>query len=547
MMRRAVLGLALVLAAGGCAYFNTFYSAKQSYAKAQKLERDSKTDRLSPEAIKFYDNAIEKSAKVIVEYGGGWRAGVDDALFLMGASYYGKRDYETAIGKFNELVLNYPKSRHVPEALFYTGLAYHKLRDHEIGDQIFANLLRQYPRFARRDEMLSISALGHENNDDDAGALALYQQLVEEFPQSRERDHALKRIGEIHFEAGRCDSALIAYQTLTRRTGDDQTYFDGQLEVGACQVRLGQYDDALGTYRHILPADPERTEQGGRVWLSMADAENRAGRYDDALAHLSQVIEHFANGSLAVEALFMKGYTYEVYRQDYAAARQAYQEAVNARNPSVFKDQASRRLENLARVEELAAADTARDVNAEKLADAALKVAEFSLLDGHDPARALKEYRKVVADYPDSKAAQRASYASAWILCHDLDSTGSACSVLFDLADRNPGSPQAKGAVDLLVDLGADSTRLAVLRLKVDAAQAEAKAKEKLEAAIVDSAKTAPVDSVPTEPAPIDTLSRAPLYGPALLERLCRPAPFDSLRRGAPVDTLPPDKPPEQP
>jgi len=566
-MRRAAWGRrglalgVLALALAGCAYFNTFYAAKQNFARAQKLERESKTERLPPDAIKYYDKAIEKAAKVIVEYGGGWRAGVDDALFLMGASYYGKREYETAIGKFNELALNYPKSKHVPEALFYTGLCYHRLRDYEMGDQIFADLLRRHPRFPRQDEMLEVSAEGRETERDLEGALRVYRRLVDGFPRSREREKALQRIGALQFDEGDFDSALVAYQMLARETRSDETYLDAQLNAGACLVRLARYDDALAIYRRLLPENPERSEPGGRVWLAMADAENRSGRYDDALEHLSLVIQNFENQSLATEALYLKGYTFEVYRRDYEQARQAYQQAQSARSSSVFKEQATRRLENLSRVQELAAADTARDVNAERLADAALKVAEFSLLDGNDPAKALEEYRAVAANYPETQAARRADYARAWILCRDLDSVQAAGRLLYDIADRYPESPQAKGAVDLLAELGADSVRLAWLRTKVEFAQAAAAEAEtaKAEAARVEAAEAtqsqAPRDTSRTrlgEAEMPDSLGHAPLSGAsprdreraAILERLRA----DSLDRGpeAPrVDTLLPLPPPD--
>jgi tetratricopeptide (TPR) repeat protein len=577
--RRGVALGALALALAGCAYFNTFYAAKQNYARAQKLERDSKTDRLPPDAIKYYDKAIEKAAKVIVEIGGGWRAGIDDALFLMGASYYGKREYETAIGKFNELALNYPNSKHAPDALFYTGLCYHKLRDYEMGDKIFADLLRQHPRFPRRDEMLAISAEGCETERDLEGAFHFYRRLVDEFPKSHSREKALQRIGALQFDAGHFDSSLVAYQMLARETRSDETYLDAQLNAGACLVRLARYDDALAIYRRLLPDSPERNEQGGRVWLAMADAENRSGRYDDALEHLSLVVQNFENQSLAVEALYMKGYTFEVYQQDYEQARQAYQEAQGARTSSVFKEQATRRLENLARVQELAAADTARDVNAERLADAALKVAEFSLLDGNDPTKALQEYRTVVAAYPATKAARRADFARAWILYHDLDSVQAAGRILYDLADLHPESPQAKGAVELLTELGADSVRLAWLRAKVDFAQAAAQAEtakaetaraeavavEKAEEGTARPART-PRDTSRTRPGwgePGDSLRHAPLSGQserdreraAMLERLRadsldrgrEPQPVDTLPPAPPADSLPPASRPEGP
>ncbi|MFH1144421.1 MAG: tetratricopeptide repeat protein, partial [Candidatus Eisenbacteria bacterium] len=260
----------LILSPGGCAYFNTFFYAKKNYAKAQRIEEGSTTDRLSPEAVKSYDQAIEKCNKVILGYGGGWRAGIDDALFLMGQCYYGKREYETAIGKFDEVILNYPDSDHVPEALFYAGLCYHHLRNFGTATQIFDGLLTQYPHFERRDEILFVAAEGLETAGDFGGALKQYALILERFPESRRREDALERVGTIHFEAAHYDSALEAYSVLARTSRDDALYIEAQFRRGSCLVRLNRPAEALEIYERILPDDAERQELGGRAWLAMA-------------------------------------------------------------------------------------------------------------------------------------------------------------------------------------------------------------------------------------------------------------------------------------
>ncbi len=485
----------VVITLCGCAYFNTFYRAKRYFAKAQRIEEQSKSDRLSPEAEKNYDLAIERSAKVIVEYGGGWRAGVDDALFLMGACYYGKREYQTAIDKFNELVLHYPASRHVPEALFYTGMCFQRMHNATTANRVFMGLLQEHPGFARRDEILYVAGEGLEAEGDRRGAVQQYQRLLAEFPKSRKREDALQKLGDIYFEAGAFDSAYRAYDDLARVTRDDARYIDAQLDAGAALVRMGQFESALSIYARIMPNRTERSEAAGRIWLAMADAQNRSGEHDDALENLKRVKEDFANQNLGTEALFMTGYTYEVYLHDYAQAREAYTAASADRTRSLFKDQAARRLENVKTMLELeqgATGETAPD--SERRADAALRVAEFTLFEGNEPRQALEQYAGIEREFPSSQAALRAAYARAWILEKDLDSSAAATRVLLELIEEHPGSKQALGALDLLDELGHDPQELALLRTRVEEAQA---------AAAPDTAavKVATADTSAVEPA----------------------------------------------
>ncbi|MBD3334604.1 MAG: tetratricopeptide repeat protein, partial [Candidatus Eisenbacteria bacterium] len=178
------------------AYFNTFYLAKKSYARAERIVENSASDRLPPEAIKQYDKAIEQCTKVI-QKGGGWWAGIDDALFLMGASYYGKRDYDEALRRFDELIVNYPESDRIPEALFLSGLSHHHKKNYKQADTFFNRIAEQYPDFQRRDEILFLVGEGYEDDDEDRLAIRTYERLLEEFPGSGHAEEALDRIGSL--------------------------------------------------------------------------------------------------------------------------------------------------------------------------------------------------------------------------------------------------------------------------------------------------------------------------------------------------------------
>lgn len=515
LMRRLAAGVFLILfafAATNCAYFNTFYHAKKAYAKAEQLQRESQSDKLAPGAVREYERAIEKCAKVIVEHGGGWHAGIDQALFLMGASYYGKREYETAIKKFNELLLNYPDTDLADDALFYTGLCYHEMRNYVTAKRIFDRVLEKYPNFKRRDEIYLTLAEGLEAKGDDEAALKAYRAMLREFRKSKQREEALERIATISFEEEAFDSALEAYEELVRITQDDDRYFQAQLRIGACFVQMGDHEAALRTYEKILPSDPERNDQGGQVWLAMADAENRRGNHEEAIELLELVATNFENKPLALQANFSLGYTLEVYMEDYAAARTAYEAATSARGTSIFKDQATRRLENLGYLEELQAAEAGDDEGQQRRrrAEAALKRAEFTYFESGDVLNALEQYRVAEADFPESEVAPRAAYARGFIYYKQLDSLTAGVREFTNVVERYPASPQAEQALTYLVEEGLDAERRAAYEAVMNAARH----REQLRA-----------DSIAAEQAIADSIAAVE----AALEAARRQARADSL------------------
>jgi outer membrane protein assembly factor BamD (BamD/ComL family) len=120
----ALLVLALALAGSGCAYFNTFYSAKKNFEAAELARVQSAEDpegRANAGQAALYDKAIEGATKVVLTYSKSkW---VDDAILLIGRSLLAKGDYAGAQRKFAELEANFPTSDLMGDAVYWSAVA----------------------------------------------------------------------------------------------------------------------------------------------------------------------------------------------------------------------------------------------------------------------------------------------------------------------------------------------------------------------------------------------------------------------------------------
>lgn len=70
----------------------------------------------------------------------------DNALYWVGACYYGQRDYSRAIVEFNDLVLKYPKGNKVPGALLTMADAFADSGDKIDARLVLQKLISQYPQ-----------------------------------------------------------------------------------------------------------------------------------------------------------------------------------------------------------------------------------------------------------------------------------------------------------------------------------------------------------------------------------------------------------------
>jgi len=208
MFSRA-LGLLLILAVPGCAYFNTFYLAKKHYREAVKAQEKSLSDLPSPEASGKYDLVVRQCTKVITEYPKSkW---VDDASYMLGAALYGKGDYQGAMQKFSEFTQKYPKSPFVADARFGEGLSRYRQREYATADSIFREVDAKYPKFSRRWDLAYYAGENQASVKRYKAALYWYGRALESAKERHERSNTLRRAGDACASAGRPDTAEVLY------------------------------------------------------------------------------------------------------------------------------------------------------------------------------------------------------------------------------------------------------------------------------------------------------------------------------------------------
>jgi tol-pal system protein YbgF len=69
----------------------------------------------------------------------------EDALFLVGETYFFEKDYENAISEYKKVVAEYPKGNKVPAALFKQAIAFLKLKDKNNAVNLLKRLISKYP------------------------------------------------------------------------------------------------------------------------------------------------------------------------------------------------------------------------------------------------------------------------------------------------------------------------------------------------------------------------------------------------------------------
>ncbi len=463
----------LLLGIASCAYYNTFYVAKKSYNAAEKSVRASETDKLPSDARRNYEKTIRQCKKVLDRHPGSrWS---DDAVYLMAASYHGIGEYDSALIRLDQLALEFPESDLRVDGLFLEGMTQTKLRNFDSATSFFDQIIEEYPDYGRRDEILFVLAETSTTLREKTQAIGYYDELTRDYPQSPMAEKALKKVGELHFEAGDYDSASIFFERLLSVARDERKEIEAAVLLAQSLIRLDRAEEALELLGRVEPEEAQqdptqaaRRREGladdvGAIRMQQAAALNRLGRNDEAISKLQEVTERYSASSVAVEAQFQIGYTYETELDSLAQASTAYEKASAMPGRSIFKEQASQRAAALKSIAELQQEEGSGDAALEARADAALRIAEILLLDRELAEEAKVKYREIEEQFPESRAAPRAGYALAYVQWKTEGDSLGAQQAFRDLVPRYPRSTQARDAIDLLVTQGADTSGLRAL------------------------------------------------------------------------------------
>jgi TolA-binding protein len=451
------LALLLLSTAFGCAYFNTFYNAREHFKKAERMRGEQHgQETVSASAIQEYDLTIEKCNKVIQRHSKSrW---VDDAILLMGRAYLGKQQYVEALDKFRALVDGFGKSNLRYDALFLMGVTYFRLARHEEGRQAFERLTRERPGFERLDEAMAVQARALVDAGDVAGAARMYRRILDEYPESDARVETLFDIGELYMRDARFDSAYAVYDEAMRTA----TSMDQRLEARRYRAdalhREGRAEEALETYREVLDLGASLTaDEKAAVALKIAACLSDLGDQAGAIRDYDRVIETYPGTPFAAEAGYQKGYIHEIYQGDYVKALEVY-EAVRAMGGqavrSIFAEQAEARAQKLRRLAEIGITSAESKAAEGGEAEGAFLLAEHFFFDEGDTAKSYAQYALVEREYPESGYAARAAYARAWLMARNPSAVDSTIGLFVAVLERYPGTPQALQAGDYLTAHG---------------------------------------------------------------------------------------------
>ena len=365
-----ILACCALLLAPSCVYFNTYYNAQKYFRQAEKARkkqeqrqptkigspngdpnssaatasrrtvgRNRRTSRSGGSAKSLYDKAARKASLVLEEYESREDVDegdlIDDAMFLMGRSFYWQGDYKDAAQSFNDLETNFPKSEFAATAKYWRGLSYEGLAALDEAEPLYRSLMTEGGEELAAKAALRLGEMAFQRKDYGA-AIQEFRVALEAFPDTDLRPTLWVRMGEAHravADPASADSALAAFDHALSENPSDAVEYNARLNRGSVLYQQGQAEEALQGYRALLGESRFRVYEG-QTRLLLGQFYQDQQLLEEALDEYTRVRDDFPLTDVSAMALYRTGLLYLQERSERERAREYLDEVLKEKRGS---------------------------------------------------------------------------------------------------------------------------------------------------------------------------------------------------------------------
>lgn len=446
-----LLALAGMLS-GGCVYFNTFYNARQAFKSAEKSREQQKQRNPNAKGNKGdYDKAIEKSLKVVENHPNSKY--YDDALYILGVSYYYTDEYAKSERRMREIIANYPDSKYRADAELYIAKSMLALKEYDDAMASFQHILQDEKDKKKRAEAARALAFYYYNEKQYLEAQPYFFAIRDSLGEENERVTAQEHIADTYFEMFRYGDALSSYlQMLGMKPGTDDKYH-ALSRAALCAYRLQRIDDGID-YLNTLVQDPLYFDSIGVLKLRLAEGNLRQENLPGAENVYQDVIDHEKNPKVVGEAFYQMGIIAQFDYDDLTLAKQRYDTAFVLLGRTDIGQDAFQRGVDIGKLGEYRKQytfdSTSTEAKIEQATETQLLLADLYWSKLNKPDSALYELRFAIDSIPENSVKPEVMIQLASLVRDYENDTTQSDSILQEVLTQYPHDDEAGRAIELL-------------------------------------------------------------------------------------------------
>ncbi|MDZ7715729.1 MAG: hypothetical protein U5J95_05900 [Balneolaceae bacterium] len=335
------------------AHYNTYYNAEKSFHAGQKKVL-SQNISINPDkpvrvhlelpqtAAEEFQNTIDKGAQIIRRFPDSkW---VDNALFLMGKSYYYRKEYYLGLQKFEELyeVAQDPVLRQ--KSVIWKGRTLLDLNQHSEGISFLEEELTVLEKQWEPEFEAETRVLIAEHHVMLGNWQAAHDQLKPSVSNLDGRSLKMRAYflyAQVHEELENYNQAYLIFDRVTSVYTDYQYSYWAELSKGKIARKAGNLDQAYYIFSS-MSKDDKNFERMSEIVFQIAKTEQALGRTESSEKRYKQLLGSTVNQpgpEIQSKAYYQLGKIYSDYYNDYEIAA-AYFDSSSAVSGQNFEGEA---------------------------------------------------------------------------------------------------------------------------------------------------------------------------------------------------------------
>lgn len=340
-------------------FFNVYYTAKDNYNLAlteyrtntiaaynRRLDSLNINANLSAEGKEQLNEVIEGASKVI-QFRKSSRF-IDDAVLLIGKSYYYLNDFLQAERKFNEFLSKLSMSELKDEATLFLGKTRMKLGKTQDGETLLKSVIANSKDNNLKSEAAQELAIYAVTRKDYPAAINYFEQSVNFATDSElkaERQYILAKIYSISNPL----KASGQYKKAMDLTSDFDLSFFSKLNYAKSLIPVKDYRQAAEMLEELDNKYREYPEYKQLAELEIANNLYAQGKYDNALRKYYEVIVEYPATISASDAYYYIAKHHEEKKNDYLNALVNYNKVNEESAGSDYSDISNKKAATLDR------------------------------------------------------------------------------------------------------------------------------------------------------------------------------------------------------
>ena len=476
---KTTIYLIFLLGSLSCAYFNTFYNAKQYYEEAEKIRLEKDGEVIPITAMDKYGKTIKKCQIVLDDHPDS-RFVIDATLLMSKARYY-RSDYDLAITGL-KTIQNIGDHHQKEEATYWLALCKWKKGSVQAGLNELNELLKNANSKSIKAKChLSLAELAKELKDHD---LALsHLQLGAKLTTNRaEKGVIYGRLAEMAFNKDDYELAKEGYNNVIAHSLSKENVEKAHLQILKILRINNNYRAAQRKIKGML-IDDKFKRISGNLELELVQLYKAQGESEEIETRLESIVNDYQRTQVSAEAYYQLGQIYTSEKWDLDKAKEYYDSVSKESGRSLFSpmakshsnaistylkaerdiDRHNSMIKASEKISEIEQQDTtineAKSVSIEKSPDRSMPELYYQLADLE--AFSFNRYKeseiilnKIISDFPESEFNPKAMFALVFVY-KSLQDSISALKIEKDLLTKFPESDYASYITDEVVNVEA--------------------------------------------------------------------------------------------